>query len=154
MSDLLVVKDKVQRALRQVFNIVNVSDTGFTVPYESTMCWVDFFEVTDPDSVKFRKEHDLPLITVHFWAMTVVGARKSNELFEWVATEGGGYNFGAFRAVKRDDDLYNVVFEYTTPGETIDPMEVKSALIAVCTTADDMDETLVGRFGGSTFANS
>lgn len=154
MSELLLVKDKVQRALKQVFNIVNVADNGFTVPYESTMCWVEFFEVTDPDSRAFRHDMDLPTVAVLFWAVVALDVNPSDALFKWIATEGQTYDYGAAKAVQRDDGLYNVVFQYNLAGESVDPMEIKNALLSVCTTADQLDEEFISRFGGKRFIDS
>lgn len=154
MSELLVVKDKVQRALSQVFNIVNVADNGYTVPYESTMCWVEFFEVADPESRSFRHEMDLPTIVISFWAVVAADVSASDAMFKWIATEGQSYDYGAVKAVQRDDGLYNVLFQYTLAGESVDPMEIKNALLSVCTTADEIDEAFVSSFGGRRFADT
>jgi hypothetical protein len=153
MSDLLIVKDKVQRALSQVFSIVNVAENGYTVPYESTMCWVDFYEVTDPESRAFRQETDLPTIIISFWAVIAADVRASDAMFKWVATEGQGYDYGAVKALQRDDGQYNVVYQYNLAGESVDPMEIKNALLSVCTTADGIDEEFVSKFGGRRFAD-
>ena len=41
MSTLLVVKDKVSRYAREVFNIVQLDDDGdLIIPYESTKIWI------------------------------------------------------------------------------------------------------------------
>lgn len=153
MSDLLLVKDKVQRALSSVFTIVNVSDNGYTVPYESTMCWVEFYEITDPESRAFRHEMDLPTIHVHFWAIVAVEVRASESMFRWIATDGQANDYGGAKAVQREDGLFDVAYEYALAGEYVDPMEVKNALLAVCTTADEMDDDFVSRFGGKRFAD-
>jgi hypothetical protein len=153
MSEVLVVKDKVQRTLTQVFNTVNVSELGFTVPYESTQCWVDFHVMNDPEVVARRKELDMPTITVSFWALIAQGARGSADMFEWIAVDGQMFNYGSVNAVKRDDGLFNVLFEYRIAGESCDPMEIKNAVISVCTSADDLDEEFTKRFGGSTFSS-
>lgn len=151
MSELLVVKDRVQRALTSVFNIVNVAENGFTVPYESTMCWVEFFEVTDPESRTFRQEMDLPTIGVLFWAVIAVELQPSDAMFRWIAVDGQTYDYGAVKAVFRDDGLCNVVFEYSLAGESVDPMEIKNALLTVCTTANNLDEEFVAKFGGKRY---
>lgn len=154
MSELLVVKDKVQRALSQVFHIVNVAENGYTVPYESTMCWVEFFEITDPESRAFRQELDLPTVIITFWAVVAADVPASDAMFKWVATEGHGYDYGAVKALQRDDGLYNVLFQYNLAGESVDPMEIKNALLSVCTTADEIDEQFVARFGGKRYADT
>lgn len=153
MSELLLVKDKVQRALSQVFNIVNVADNGYTVPYESTMCWVEFYETTDPEARAFRLEYDLPTILIHFWALVATDVRASDPMFKWIATEGQMRDYGGTKAVLREDGLYNIVFEYSIAGESVDPMEIKNAVMVVSTTADDLDDEFVTKFGGKRFSD-
>jgi len=41
-----------------------------------------------------------------------------------------------------------VIFEITIPGDSIDPGELKQALLSVATTADDLDDELKVKFGG------
>jgi hypothetical protein len=39
----------------------------------------------------------------------------------------------------------------TIAGDTVDPGELKQALLAVATTTDDLDDVLKGKFGGKRY---
>jgi hypothetical protein len=47
-----------------------------------------------------------------------------------------------------DKGKVQVLFEITIPGDTLDPGELKQALIAVAFTADNLDYELKAKFGG------
>jgi hypothetical protein len=44
-----------------------------------------------------------------------------------------------------------VIFEVCIPGDTIDPGELKQALISIATVADDLDDELKAKFGGKRY---
>lgn len=152
MSEILVVKDKIQRILTDLFNSVQVTDSGFSVEIESTKCFVDVHQLSNPEDVAWRKKNDYPTINISVWAIVSIGVKSSSEMFEWIATEGQSYDYGATRAVRRDDGMYNVLFQYRFVGETSDPMEIRNAVMAVCTTADNLDDEFTKKFGGETYA--
>ena len=75
--------------------------------------------------------------------------KPSNELYKWVATEGADFFYGHCKVLNYGDDgQVQVIFEITIAGDTIDPGELKQALLAVATTADDLDDELKAKFGG------
>lgn len=153
MSEILVVKDKVGRYIKEVFDQVNIGDNGeFVIPYESTLVVVRLAEIQDPEVVKFKKELGLPLIVVHFFALVLMDVRPSNDLYKWIATEGQTFDFGTFKFdLSEDGKTGTVVFDYMIAGDTADPEEVKNAIIAVATVADNMDDELKKMFGGRLF---
>lgn len=153
MSELLVVKDKVGRYIKEVFEHVSIGDDGeFVIPYESTLVVVRLAEIQDPEVVKFKKELGLPLIVVHFFALVLMDVRPSNDLYKWIATEGQTFDFGTFKFdLSEDGKTGTVLFDYMIAGDTADPEEVKNAIIAVATVADNMDDELKKMFGGRLF---
>ena len=152
-NNYLVVKDKVQRFAKQLFNTVQLNDDGsLSVPYESTHVFIEVFDMTsdDADFNAFRRENDLSFTTVSVWAMVLMDVKPSNELYKWVAIDGQDYMLGGFKLVVLDNGLVNVVYRAAVSGDNLDAGELKGALLAVATSADDMDETLKSRFGGKT----
>ena len=151
MSNLLVVKDKVSRYAREVFNIVQLDDDGdLVIPFESTKVWVQFIErEVDPEREDFWNENQLSRTVVRIWAPTIIDVKPSNELYKWVATEGADFFYGHCKVTGfGDSGNVQVLFEITIPGDTIDPGELKQALLAVAFTADDLDDELQKKFGG------
>ncbi len=152
-NNYLVVKDKVQRFAKQLFNTVQLNDDGsLSVPYESTHVFIEVFDMTsdDADFNAFRRENDLSFTTVSIWAMVLMDVKPNNELYKWVAIDGQDYMLGGFKLVVLDDGLVNVVYRAAVSGDNLDAGELKGALLAVATSADEMDETLKSRFGGKT----
>ena len=92
---------------------------------------------------------------VNVWALVLREVPGSPELFKWIATEGQTYNYGRFGARELPDmpGKYLIVFEYSLPGDHLDPGELKGALASVGFTADNEDDELKARFGGKTVAD-
>jgi hypothetical protein len=155
-NNYLVVKDKVQRFAKQLFNVVELNDDGsLSIPYESTHVFIEVYDLspTDADFAAFKREHDLSNTIVSVWAMVLMEVKGSSDLFKWIATEGQGFDYGAFRAIEREDGKYNVVYKSGIPGDNLDAGELKEALLSVAATADNNDEELKRMFGGQTVAD-
>lgn len=151
MSNLLVVKDKVSRFAREVFNVVQLDDDGdLIIPYESTKIFIRVFErEVAADSEEFWNENQLSRTAVYVWALTIFDVKPSNELYKWVATEGADFFYGHCKVCPfGESGNVQVIFEITIPGDSIDPGELKQALLAVAMTADDLDDGLKAKFGG------
>ena len=151
MSNYLVVKDKVQRFAKEVFNQVLIDDDGdLVIPYESTRVFISVGQKDVSDDVlDFYNEYQLSHISVEVWAPVIVDVKPSAALFEWVARDGQDYNYGGFRVLDYGDSKnVQLQFRVALPGDTLDPGELKDALFAVALTADDMDDELKKRFGG------
>ena len=155
-NNALVVKDKVQRFAKQFFQVVNLDDDGdLSIPWESTNLHVQVFDNSagDEEWNKFRKENDISFTSILVWAMVLWSAKPSNELYKWVATEGQTFDFGGFKVVPREDGNVNVIFQYTLPGDNLDPGELKNSLACVAFTADGHDDELKSKFGGQIVAD-
>ena len=151
MSNLLVVKDKVTRFAKEVFNVVMIDDDGdLVIPYESTKIFIRVFErEVATENEAFWNENQLSRTAVYVWAPTIFDVKPSNELYKWVATEGADFFYGHCKVTSfGDKGNVQVIFEITIPGDTIDPGELKQALLSVATTADDLDDELKAKFGG------
>ena len=154
MSTLVVVKDKVSRYAREVFNIVQLDDDGdLIIPYESTKVWIQFIErEVTPEREAFYNENQLSRTIVQIWAPVIVDVTPSNDLYKWVATEGAEYFYGHCKVINfGDTGKVQVIFEICLAGDTIDPGELKQALISIATVADDLDDELKAKFGGKRY---
>jgi hypothetical protein len=151
MSNLLVVKDKVSRFAREVFNVVQIDDDGdLVIPYESTKIFIRVFErEVSAEMEEFWSENQLSRTAVYVWAPTIFDVKPSNDLYKWVATEGADFFYGHCKVGSfGENGNVQVIFEITLAGDTIDPGELKQALLAVAMTADDLDDELQKKFGG------
>jgi hypothetical protein len=153
MSDLLVIKDKVGRFIKEVFS-VSLGDSGeFIILHESVIVVAEVLEMTDKDTLAFRKEFGLPIFAVQFFSPVLFDVKPSNELFKWIAVEGQQFDYGAFRFDYNDERKKDgtILFSYMIAADTIDAEEAKNAVISVATVADSHDEELKKMFGGQRF---
>ena len=157
MSNFLVVKDKVQRFARDLFNDVRIDDDGdLLIPFEDTAIFVRVWEreFESADQEKFYDENQLSKVMVNIWAYVLLELKGSAELFKWVAIEGQSPIVGHFLLLPVDEQesSFRLIFADQIPGDTLDPGELKEALLAVMTSAGEGIELLKPRFGGKTFA--
>jgi hypothetical protein len=154
MSKLLVTKDKVTRFAKELFNVVMIDDDGdLVIPYESTQVWVRVFErEVAAENEEFWNENQISRTVVNLWAPVIVDVKPSNDLYKWVATEGQDFVYGHCKVLDfSDKGNVQVLYEITIAGDTIDPGELKQALLAVAMTSDDLDDELKGKFGGKRY---
>jgi hypothetical protein len=69
----------------------------------------------------------------------------------WIATEGQYYWFGKTVARVDSQGSWRVNFEHTLLGDFLDPEELRQAARVVGTTADEIDDVIVQKFGGRRF---
>jgi hypothetical protein len=140
---MLEVKDRVQRLLTDIVGTVQIDRDGdFTFEYESTRVFVGVHPWEGQDLTIVR------VSSIPVWEM-----KGSPELFERVATEAGKLRFGALSLFKRDDGLYNLNLAHNLIGDTLDPDELKTAVLAVTFTSDDLDDEYSASFGGKRWAD-
>jgi hypothetical protein len=141
-ANLAAMRQQVQRILaRQVGSIQVTADEEFSFAYESTRVFVR----VDP----FGESGT----SVSVYAVTNVDLPPSPELFRYVATEGSSWIFGHLGAGESEDGTVTTTFRQTLLGEYLDPQELRAAVIAVATTADDLDDQIKERFGGKRMAD-
>jgi hypothetical protein len=93
---------------------------------------------------------------VNVFAFTNVGLQPTRELFEFVARHSGDWIFGHL-AVFGDSDgqgEVTLVFRQTMLGDYLDAEELTAAVVAVATTADQIDDQIKQQFGGRTARES
>ena len=157
-TQLLVVKDKVQRYAKQFFNVINIDDDGdLRITYESTHVVISVQELdsSDSDTVAFREENNISVTIVNLYALVLFEANVSNELYKWIATEGQSWDYGGFRVFidETNPKKCNVQFTYRIAGDNLDPGELKNALALVAFTADHQDDELQKMFGGKKWSD-
>ena len=154
MGNLLVVKDKVARFVKEFYKVVMIDDDGdLKIPIGSTLVYVGVKDTSQPDASdaakKFFLENQISSTMVHVWSPVLVGLKPTADLFEWVATEGQKYRYGGFliSPIQGTDEV-QLIFRYSLPGDALDPGELKNSLFIVAGTADDEDDKLQKIFGG------
>lgn len=138
--DLQQATNRVQRMLAEGFGSISIdSDGDFFVEFGSATVFVRVFSTS------------ANTLMVRVFANVLSGARLSHELYRWVATAGQDYFFGHMQVVERQDGLGLLIFEHHLLAEYLDPDELFFAVGGLGTVANDLDDELQKRFGGSTF---
>jgi hypothetical protein len=86
---------------------------------------------------------DDAIITTRSYVVT--GAELTPELMRFLLHENAGMRFGAFGV----DDEGDIIFEHSIVGKECDRGELESSVIAVAQTADEYDDQIVERWGGT-----
>ncbi len=86
-------------------------------------------------------------VTTRSWLTT--GTELTVDLARFLLNANDEMRFGAF-GVDKDGDTF---FEHTILGSTASKAELKASILAVANTADDYDDDIVSRFGGTRMAD-
>ena len=138
MADVGATRERVQRMLTQMVGPVQVDSEGdFSLRQGSARVFVRVTPAFEDHTV------------VRVFAYTNQQVPASPELFHFVATTHS-FVFGNLLAVEFEDGV-TVIFAQTILGDTLDPDELFTAVVAVAMTADEIDDVIQERFGGNRF---
>lgn len=136
-TNLLEVRDKVQRILNSRFGTIQIDKDGdFTMRHESARLFIRCWE--HGDSVVLRLTSPI-----------VFGAQAGPELFKYIATEGT-YIFGNLYANEGENGC-TIVMHHSLLGDYLDEEELVTAVVRVLGTANELDDDLAAKFGGTVF---
>lgn len=143
MADLNAIKNNVRKMLASNFGTVSENDLGnFYINHESATAFVS---VDDWE----QGGENIGRLTV--FAIVAMGVKElSKDLAVELVTELSR-PFGAWMAVKRDDGLYNIVFKTDIIASTVDEAELLNAVFMVAIVANDEDDKLVRKYGGTVY---
>lgn len=139
MTSGALVRDKIQRFIASAGLLTRMLENGWQIPYESTAVNIEIIEQEDRT-------------LVHLYVPLLHSLAPSPALFEWIATKGQDYFFGACHYVTMDDGMGLLTMEQTLLGDYLDEEEFMSALGALATSGNDLDDELQGMFGGKKFS--
>lgn len=83
---------------------------------------------------------------VAVFSLVATGVTLSEELFRYLLTENANLLFGGF-GLNPDN---TVIYQHTVIGDTVDKQQLQASVRAVAGVADDHDDTIATRFGGTT----
>lgn len=83
--------------------------------------------------------------TITTRAYVVAGIELTPDLMHFLLRENDKMRFGAF-GIDKDDSIF---FEHTIVGSSCDKEELKGSVMAVVLTADEYDDQIIERWGGS-----
>lgn len=144
MSDVATVKEQVQRLLVDDLELNGVKLTrsgGFSFQVQSAEVFVD---------VVSKGEDPGAGTIVMIYSPVGLEVPVSPELYEYVALNSDNWYFGhlSVRLDKEAPGRCYVTMSHNLLGDFMDPPEFKAALIGLASSAEDLDDQLVARFGG------
>lgn len=86
---------------------------------------------------------------INLYAPVLTGVHDSPELYRWVALLANDYVFGHVHLEKWDNGTLVLGLAHRLLGDYLDEAEIYSAVECLGTSADDLDDILQPRFGGS-----
>jgi hypothetical protein len=136
------VRNKVLRILASNFQ-VKVDDEGDVIlTHESA---AGFVMVREWFSGKEGRE-----IIVQIQAPILWNVKRTPAVYEWVACTGSGYMMGHVRCTNTENASHtNLVFEHNLIGDNLDENELVNAAALVMITANELDDQLMPKFGGT-----
>lgn len=140
-TQLLLLKDKVQRYLTDLAGTIQIAPDGlFTLKMGSARVFISCTSWAQTGKTLVGLE-----------CPVLIDCQPSAELYEDIATRANDYLFGHLSAAPQTDGSVIVMFTHTLLGDYLDPDELKTAVLGVLSTADQIDEDMKARFGGKRF---
>ena len=144
MSEMLAVKDKVERYLLDLGIRPEVMDGGgWTFRNGSARIFVRLRER--------QLKGDSTSALVDVFAPVLLDVKPSPELWEYVAKNTDNWIFGHLSAEPTDDGTVTLILSHRLLGDYLDPEELKTAVGGIAVSADEVDDELRQRFGGRRF---
>lgn len=144
MGDLAATRERIQSYLTADGPVMVDSDGKWLKDIGSTRVFIDA-------RMHSNGEAALCVVTgIIAWEVP-----PTPQMWEYAVREAGGYYFGHV-IVWDDADIpgtVDVAFRHTLLADYLDKEELMYAVWAVGSTADDLDEDFVARFGGRTFSS-
>ena len=143
MADLASIKNNVRKILTSEFGSISEDDSGsFFVRNESTVAFVDIGEW----------DHDGQNVgIIEVYSIVSSGLKEVNKDLAVELTTDLSRRFGSWFFLKRPDGLWNLLFKADLIGSTVDATELINAVMLVAIVANDEDDKIVRKYGGSVF---
>lgn len=131
------LRKTLEKDLQEIFGSYRVDKDGdFMIDHDGTMTWIR--------PVPWAEDQTI----VRIWSITNVGVRVDPELTKFLVTENGKVVFGGFSL---DESKPAVLFAHTLLGDFLQKKELEVAIAAVVVTANQYDDMIKERFGGTKF---
>ena len=143
MADLNSIKNNLRKILASEFGTVSEDSNGsFFIRNESTVAFID---------VSDWEHGDQNVGVVEIFAIVAMGLKEVNKDLAVELVTDLSRRFGSWFFLKRDDGLYNLIFKADLIGATIDSAELINAVTLVAIVANEEDDKIVRKYGGTVF---
>ena len=138
-ANVELTRSKVQKYLTALGSVNIDSDGDFSLQKGSARVFVN---------VAAHPNGDATLVRV--FCQIVQNVPLTPALFEFVATDFGTI-FGTLVVAKREDGTGVLIMRETLLGDFLDADELEYAVLGIVSSADEIDDKLAARFGGTVF---
>lgn len=143
MADLASIKNNVRKILTSEFGSISEDDNGsFFIRNESTVAFVD---ISDWD----HGGQNVGVIEIY--SIVSMGLKEVNKDLAVELTTDLSRRFGSWFFLQRPDGLWNLLFKADLIGATVDAAELINAVMLVAIVANEEDDKIVRKYGGSVF---
>jgi hypothetical protein len=141
VADLNSIKNNLRKMLAAEFGTVSEdSDGSFFIRNESTVVFID---------VADWEHGDQNVGVVEIFAIAAMGLKEVNKDLAVELVTDLSRRFGSWFFLKRNDGLYNLIFKADLIGATIDSAELINAVTLVAIVANEEDDKIVRKYGGT-----
>lgn len=144
MADLNSIKNNVRKILADEFGSISEDANGsFFIRNESTVAYVD---IQDWD----HGGQNVGVIEIY--AIVALGLKEVNKDLAVELVTDLSRRFGSWFFLKRDDGMYNLIFKADLVAATVDPAELINSVVLVAIVANEEDDKIVRKYGGTVYA--
>jgi hypothetical protein len=145
MADLNSLKNNVRKMLTAEFGSISEDDNGrFFIHNESTVAFIGIDDW----------EHGGQNVgVIEIYAIVAMGLKEINKDLAVELVTDLSRRFGSWLFVKRDDGFYNLIFKADLIGATVDAVELINSVALVAIVANDEDDKIVRKYGGTVFVS-
>jgi hypothetical protein len=145
MADLSSIKNNVRKILSNEFGSIAEDDQGsLFFRHESGVAFID---ISDWD----HAGQNVGVIAVY--AIVALGLKEVNKDLAVELTTDLSRRFGSWYFLKRPDGLYNLIFKADLIAATVDQAELINAVTLVALIANEEDDKIVRKYGGTVFVS-
>lgn len=145
MADLSSIKNNVRKILSNEFGSIAEDDQGsLFIRHESAVAFVD---ISDWD----HAGQNVGVIEVY--AIVALGLKEVNKDLAVELTTDLSRRFGSWYFLKRPDGLHNLIFKTDLIAATVDQAELINAVTLVALIANEEDDKIVRKYGGTVFVS-
>ena len=154
MTTKEIVHAKVLRYVHEIFPSALIDDDqDITFLHDSVKVWISVIDLKYGNQEEFKEfaaKHEFPKFGIFVSGTLLSNVPRSPGLYHWVATQPFT-SITSVRLFNHDDGNCSLYVVYSIPADTLDPGELKGAILAVAFNANKLDDELKAKFGGQRF---
>jgi len=143
MADVASIKNNVRKILANEFGSISEDNNGsFFIRNESTVAFID---------VSDWEQGGQNVGAIEIYAIVAMDLKEVNKDLAVELVTDLSRRFGSWFFLKNNDGKYNLIFKTDLIAATVDPAELINAVTLVAIVANEEDDKIVRKYGGTTF---